>query len=165
MTTTVKPSTDCETRWSGKKRLADKFLKLRPHLLKLSDHPSYTAEFDKSLLFMKKVENAQLWMAEVDELNVAMQGHCISLADCDLMISELANDIETLRKSGRVVDKQRNPYHKCPLIVKKALPTNKKLVCPNADFITGVVKIQFDDWKLLSPKESAACTHPLKKKC
>jgi hypothetical protein len=87
--TTIKPATDCETRWSGKMRLADSFMKLRLFLMEISSNPMCNLKFDDTLLFMRTVGTTQMRMSEVNEVSVAMQEHCVSLAQCDSLIGHL----------------------------------------------------------------------------
>jgi hypothetical protein len=99
-------------------------------------------------------------MNKVNEVTVAMQKHCIPLSQCDSLIAHLSNSIKKYRDKGVTVKGQRNPFHKCPLEICKALSSYKKL-CPDPNFVKGVIKIQSSDWNSLTEGEARACKHLL----
>jgi hypothetical protein len=67
---------------------------------------------------------------------------------------------QEISKKNATVNEQRNPFHKCPLEICKALPSYKKL-CPDPDLITGVITIQSSDWNSLTNDEANSCKHLL----
>jgi len=149
------------TRWSAKFHMAERFLKLRPHLLQVASAADSTLDFNASNTFTRNVTKVTGWLGEMDAVTKEMQTHCITLAQCTDLLADLQKTIDKNKRLGATVNGRPNVYKGCPFKLKKCLSSYEPL-CPEPNFINGVVKIQKGDWRALTAAEQQACVGLLK---
>jgi hypothetical protein len=162
--TALKPKIDCETRWSAKVQMAERFVTLRPFLLQIAQDPNSTLTFNETSGFLKEVNMSLQWMKEVNVVTVALQKDCIQLSICMQMIEKLDSKIKKYKNRPATISGVNNCFHNCPLKIRKCYTSYEDL-CPDPFFVEGVRKIQDGAWNSLSLEEKNACQGLLKTHC
>jgi hypothetical protein len=152
--TPLRPSIDHPIRWTGKYRMATRFIKLHPKLIKLASHPASTLAFENdSPTFLNRIKKATGWMGEVNMVTVGMQRDGITLAECDFMLEGLHKMIHKYKDQRMMIGTRVNTLHHCPFRVNKVRSTYVGELNPDRHFVTGVIKIQRGDWCHLTEAE------------
>ena len=131
--TDLKPTLPNATRWSGKKEMTRKFLRLHLDLINAKEHGG-TFDMDCSTSFKQNVEKVDKILSEFDHVTKHLQTAKLPLCDCRAMLDFL----EKL-----ILKKQSDPHHHlycCSFELRKANVFSP--LAPDADFETAVVKIQ-----------------------
>ena len=132
--TKLKPVLYNKTRWSGKHDMLQRFIRIRQDLIDVSVHENADIEISDSRQFLRKAEKFQRIMAELNIVTKIMQERCISLSKCRRLL-----DVTT-RLNLEQYDIPGAQFYQSTFVPKRILPDGP--LSPNADFESGVVKIQ-----------------------
>jgi hypothetical protein len=133
--TNLKPVIHNKTRWSGKHFMLTRFLRIRDELIEVADNEeSVELDINTSAQFLAKVKKNHGHLKEINAVTVFMQTRLLSLAQCrgalDMMINQIQ---ENKTRLGHV-------FYGCTFTASRTLADSH--LAPNADFESGVVKIQ-----------------------
>ena len=142
--TDLKPALPNATRWSGKKEMTRKFLRLHLDLLNAKEHGA-TFTMDETTSFKEKVEKVDNILSEFDLVTKHLQTAKLTLLDCRASLDFL----EKL-----IIKKRTDPHHhlySCSFKLRKASVFSP--LAPDVDFERAVVKIQSGNEADLSEAE------------
>ena len=132
--TKLKPVLYNKKRWSGKHDMIQRFIRIRQNLIDVSVNEDADITLSDGQQFLCKAEKFQRIMGELNIVTKMMQESCISLSKCRRLL-----DITT-RLNLEQNDTPGAKFYQSTFVPKRILPDGP--LSPNADFESGVVKIQ-----------------------
>ena len=147
---TLKPIMYNKTRWSGKHDVLKRFIEIREDLIKTADDENTSLEVNSSIGFLNKVKKHQKTLARIQIATKELQTQFHSLSSCRADLDLLLEDVSMYR------NQIGHNLFQCKLGKKYIGSHSGKL--HNIDFENGVVKLQNDEAKDMSPSETEECS-------
>ena len=132
--TDLQPEIHNETRWSGKCKMLQKWIRIRSELIEASSHPNSNIEINDSLAYKNRVNKFTKWMKEADVITIYMQTEYITLGECRSALDLFTKTVET--KKNHI----GHPLYECPFKQEKSKWNS--CLAPDKHFESGVAKIQ-----------------------
>eukprot|EP00171_Calliarthron_tuberculosum_P003916 IDg3916t1 len=147
--TRLVPVIENGTRWSGKYLMLKRFNRIYDELRNVAEQEHSTVAMNLTSDFKSRAQQYEKQLSHIDAITRYLQKKHLSVSDCRLALNKLMQKVETKN------DVQSSGFFGCLLGTSHISQT--AAIVKDKSFLSGVIKIQRQEFEALSDEERRAC--------